>query len=71
MTAVRPKTLNGRYQVFVDFLHGGNGILVNTYDQIGVAEKCVNALNAEVPGSFVSRAWFVDTDGVDRLVSGA
>lgn len=71
---VQAKTLNERYQVYVDFSNGcGNGILINSYKHPELAEKCVVTLNAKVPGSFVEKAWCVDTQesDADRLAANA
>lgn len=59
---VRPKSLVERFQVYVDFADGGgSSILINSYRHRELAEKCCTTLNADVPGSFVERAWCVDT----------
>ncbi len=58
---MRMVTLNERYQIYADFLNGDQGVLVNSYSRPEVAEKAVRALNADVPSTFIERAWVVDT----------
>jgi hypothetical protein len=67
---VSPKSLDHRYHIYVDLTDGAQGILVNSYKTEDGAKKCVQVLNADVPASYVDKAWYVDTDGIDRLVTG-
>jgi hypothetical protein len=66
---MRMVTLNERYQVYVDFIDGGEGVLVNSYSRPEVAAKAVRALNSELPGSFVTRAWVIDTETGAEIIS--
>jgi hypothetical protein len=58
---MRMVTLNERYQLFVDFLNGDSGVLVNSYSRPEVAAKAMRVLNENLPGSFVLHAWVVDS----------
>lgn len=71
---IKDRTFLHRYQVYVDFISGDQGVLVNSYSRPEVAEKCATSLRDPLrPNIFVTRAWVVDTeaDSINRLVEGA
>lgn len=58
---VKERTLNLRFQVYVDFATGDRGILVNSYSNHLVAQRASKALMSG-PASFVTGSWVVDTE---------
>lgn len=60
---VRTITTDERFQVWADIVgHEHTKYMVNSYSDPNTAEKCRAVLAANVPASYITRAWIVDRE---------